>query len=183
MWEEIKKHPYVIGGAIAVAILIFVVFGSSGSGGGAVASSGSGSDVESGNQLAAAQLAANTQIAGQQTAFQALQEQIGGAISLATIQAHTTDNANELAAGIAAQQINAQSQQAALQTTLSAQVANKQLQNQVDLAAISSNTTLEQTRAVTAALTEQAQINASVASQAINAQRDIATQSWWDRLF
>lgn len=170
MWEEIKKHPYVTGGAVLAVILFFVIFGSGGgSGGGAVATSGSGSDVESGNQLQAAQLAASTQIAGQQTAFQALQEQIGGAISLATIQAHTADNANTLAAAIASQQINAEYGSRDLTTTLSAQTAQKQIDAQVQLANISSQTTIQQTNAVTNALIQQASINAQTSQAAIAA--------------
>lgn len=168
MLEEIKKHPFVITGAVIAAILIFVIFGSSGGGGGAVATS-SGSDVGSGNDIATAQLAANTQIAGYQAAAQGQAAQIGGQLALATIQANTADNANVLAAGVASQQINAQQQSRALHDTLSFQALQSNNDTQVDLASISSQTTIQQTNAVASALIAQAQINAATSQAAIAA--------------
>lgn len=164
---EVKQHPYVVGGAVIAVIAVVFLFG--GSGGAASSSAGGMSDVGAGDALQAAQLAAQTQISGQQTALQGQAAQIGGAIQLANIQAQSSADANAVAASIAMAQINSQAQSQQLHDTLSYQALVDNNNTKVDLASISSNTTIQQTATVANALVQQAQINAEVSQAAIKA--------------
>lgn len=181
MFEQIKKHPYLIGGVILGIIVLFFI--SSSGGGGAVTSSDSGSDVASAEGIATAQANANAQVALGGLSLQGLQEQIGGAVTVATLQAHTADNANTLAAAVASQQINAEYGSRDLSNTLAAQTEQKRIQSSTDQLSISTAGQVQQTQYLTSALIQQSQIAANVTSQSINAQRDIATQSWFDKIF
>jgi hypothetical protein len=183
MFDEIKKHPYVIGGAVLGIIVLFLLMSSRGQSGVIAGSVDSDSDVSAAEATAQTGIMANAQIQSQQIQLSGLKEQIGGAISLAQIQANTANNANELAAAVAAQQINAEHQSVDLANTLSAQTQQRYFQSTETLASINSNAMIQNTQAVANALTAQAQIAANVNMASIQAQKDVATQSWWDSIF
>lgn len=213
MFDEIKKHPYVIGGAVlGIIVLFFLVSGSGGGGAVASAPADGESDVAAAEATNQASIMANAQVAAGQLQLAGLKEQIGGSISLATIQAHTADNANVLAAAVAGQQINAEHASVDLANTLSAQTQQRYFQSTETLANINSASTLANTQAIAGALVQQAsiasqttlglahentdlskyyasidlqktQVAAGTQNYATNAARDVATQSWWDKIF
>lgn len=206
MFEEIKKHPYVLGAAVLGIIVLF--FLSSSGGGGTVVASDSGegsSDVAAAEATNQAGIMANAQIQSDQISLAGLKEQIGGSIAIATLQAHTADNANELSAAVAGQQINAEHASVDLANTLSAQTQQRYFQSTENLAAINTAGMIANTNAIASALVQQAQISsnttlgvaayntqttlgiasqqAAIAQQQIAASEHVATQSWWDKIF
>lgn len=154
MIETVKKHPVLLGSVAVGALLLFMVM----SGGSSPVSAGTvGSDVSAGNELQAAQLAAQTQLAQGSMALQANSDNNAAAIELANINANSTNAANTMAAQIAALQITRGADSTDLANTLQADVINKQTQSQVDMASIQSNTTIQTINAMTNALVQQSQ--------------------------
>lgn len=193
MWDEIKKHPYVILGVVGGIILLFLL-SSSGSTT-AVSSDGeSDSDVAAAEATNQAQVAANAQVASYQIQEGAQAESDASSLSLAQIQANTTDNANNLSAAVAAQQINAQEDVTNTANTLSAQTTQYGEQQQTQQLALYEGAQTTQTAYLTNALVSEAQIassttlgvagiQAGVANQATAANQAIQTQSWFSKIF
>lgn len=141
--DTVKSKPLFYGGAaIVVVIGVYYVLSTGGS---QTVSSGGGSDPSSVAAAAAIQQAqlqanqANTQIAG---AIQANQDTIGGQITLAQIDADSKNHIADLTASIAGQQINAYSQDSALNSTLVAQTEQKRIQSGTDQKQIDATTSI-----------------------------------------
>lgn len=181
MFNEIKSHPYIIGAVILGIIVLFFISSSGSAPGTTVADSSS--DVAAANTVADAQQNAQTQLALGNLSLQGLQEQIGGSIAVATLQAHTADNANVLAAGVAAQQINATEDVTNTANTLSAQTQQRYFASQETMASINANSLIQNTALVTDALVKQSQITSNTQVAAVQANKDIATQSWFSKIF
>lgn len=196
MLEEIKKHPYIIFGVIGGIILLYILSSAGGSGN-ATASGDTGdddSDVAAAEATNQASIAANAQIAGYQAAAGAQSESDSASLSLANIQAGVTNNANDLSAAVAAQQINAEEETTDTANTLSAQTTQYGEQQQTQQLGISTNGQTQDIEAVTSALVQQQQIsagevetvagiNAGVLNNQIAAQQTVATQSWVSKIF
>lgn len=180
MFAEIKKHPYLIGGVI-VGIIVLFFLSSSGSTSTAVDDSGSDASAAQGISDAQANATAQVQLGG--LALQANQQQTDAAVTVATLQAHTADNANTLAAGVASQQINASLDAQNTANTLQAQTTQAQIKSNTDMLSISTNGQIQQTQILTNALVAEASIAAGVQNNMISANKDIQTQSWVDKIF
>lgn len=163
MWNELKSHPYVIGGAVLGIIVLFFLIGGNSGGVTASAPTDSSGDVAAAEATNQAGIMANAQIQSNQISLAGLKEQIGGSIAVETIRAHTADNANDLAAGVAAQQINANAHSVDLANTLSAQTQQRYFQSQETITAINTNGMLENSRTIADALVEQSRITSSTA--------------------
>lgn len=168
MWERLKSHPLLAGGVIIVGLLIFVFFNRSAP----VSGGAPASDVATGDALQMAQLQAQT--IGQQTAaaVQAQAENNAASLEALKLKYAFQTGANDVAANIASQQINAGLQETTTHDTLSASVANATLKRDTDLASINSNTTIQTTQALSSALVSQAQIASQTSIAAINAQQN-----------
>lgn len=120
-FEEIKKHPYVIGGiVIAGGLGLFLIM--RGGGGGSGAAQSTGIDPT---------LAALYQ---SQAAEQGQQQQDSAALDAAQITANTTSQANQLTAGVDLAQIQASAGSTNLQTTTQGNVDEDQIAEQLGVA-------------------------------------------------
>lgn len=191
--EQLKAHKWLYGGLLVLFLVIWYVLGRSGGANSAASASPYG-DVAAGNDFAAAQLAAQTQIAGIQAQGAAQDRAIQGSIDYANVQAAAQHDANTIAASVAESQINATLQEHSLADTLSAQVAEGAQQNQTQQLAIATSGQVQQTTLITQALVSEAQTQADVAKvnaqtyAQINAQNNatnqaIQTQSWLSKIF
>jgi len=182
--ETIKSHPKaIIAGAVGVIVLVYILNHSSGSSAATTATGQVGTSVDAATGYQQAQLAASAQAGQVAAAVQANQDTIAGQIQLATIQAQQSGAHDALAAQVATSQINATQQVQSLLGSLSADVT-KNAQN-VDLAkttVLATNQTQQQ-QILANALVQQSANQAAVAQASINASKDIATQSWFDKIF
>lgn len=181
LWDWIKSHA-LVSGIIAFVVFIGVLWFSSSPAtpqqvttGGATADTGV-SDGSQQQQIAAA-LAAHSM--DTQASLSANSDNNATAVSLAQIQ-------KDIAAGqfaVQSQQITVAGQTQALESTLAARVADNQTSAQTQQLQITTQGSVDTTRIFTNALVQQStnQLQGNLA--AINAQRDIATQSWVDKIF
>jgi hypothetical protein len=119
IFEEIKEHPYLIGGVALVGVVGFFIITRSGQSSQAVQS---GVDPN---------LASLYQGELQQ---QAQQQQLSAQLDAAQITANTTSQANQLTAGVDLAQIKAGSTSTDLQTVTAGQVAEDQIAGQLGVA-------------------------------------------------
>lgn len=161
MWEKVKEHPWIVGGAIGLLLLVLVFSSSSSSTAGSAPATSDGSGNSSADYQAG--LNAQTGIANINAGVQS--QQIAGAVTVAQLQAGTADNANTLAAQVAEFTSKLSADVAMNHDTLSAQVA--QNNNATQLGIVNSNNLANTTN--TATLT-----NALVHSQDLAAQTSMA---------
>ncbi len=180
MLEKIKQHPYLLGGVAIIAILVVMRLNS---GNASADTTGSSGDVSAAEQWQAAQLSANTQTAQYQTAYQAQVENDATQVALAKIQADTSTNANQLAADVASQQINAAEQTATYHDTMVAQVNENQLAAQTQQLSISTGAQTQQLSTVVNGLVQMNTNQANVAQAQIAASEAVQTQSWVSKIF
>lgn len=156
MWEKIKQHPWIAGGAVGLLLLV-LLFSSSSSGVANSSDSAAGTSDGTGDQLQAYLASLNLQ--GQQisAAATASSEQTAAAVTVAGIQASSMDKANDLAAQVAEYTTKLQSDVLMNRDTLTAQTSQKQIQAGVDTTAIVAN-----------ALTQQSAISADVTKSYIS---------------
>lgn len=121
MIEQIKKHPYLAGGAALGVIVLFLVMRGGGSGGSGDTTYSDNAAVQAGLQLQGQQQAIQGQQALAGVALQAASGENATRLRLAEIEAESRGRANELAANLGLAQINAQAQSVSLQSTLQAQ--------------------------------------------------------------
>jgi hypothetical protein len=147
--ETVKAHPVVI------AIAIFLI-------GGTIIYAMSGSETPAVTTVGNVQAASDAQNQSQQLAALGMQIQgqtqlqsdaISGQIQLAHISADLQYNANNLAASIA----NAQIQERATESTLTAQTQQKAIDAQVQQSAITANAIISQTQQLANVLITQIQ--------------------------
>lgn len=182
MWDYIKGHPWVIGAAVAVFLIVLVI-SNSGSTSQAATQDQAAGDTSNGDQIAAYMAQLNLQGMVSNRAYDSQDTGTAAALEVARIQSSSTDLANQLAAQVAlfATQISGDTQQHS--DTLNAQTQQ---------AIIGAGVTNTQT--VANALIQQATIqgevvksvtaqNAAVQMAGIHANENIATQSWWDKTF
>jgi hypothetical protein len=163
-FDEIKKHPYVIGGiVIAGGLGLFLIM--RGGGGGSAAAQGTGIDPT---------LAALYQ---SQAAEQGQQQQDSAELDAAQIQANTTGQANQLTAGVDLAQIQATSGSTNLQTTTQGNVDEDQIAEQLGVA--NDQLTLGTTTAgdALAGLESTNQSNVNMTALQASEQEQIASQN------
>lgn len=183
MLDEIKKHPYVLGGAVLGIIVLFFILSSGSSTSTTTSAGDSSSDVAAAEASQNAQLAAQTQIAGIAGSEAISANNNAASISVATIQGHTADNANDLSAAVAAQQINAEEDVTNTANTLTAQTTQFLAGQQTQQLAISTASQEHQTDSLIAGLISESQISAGVANNASNNAAATAQQSWFSKIF
>lgn len=182
MIEWLKSHPkLVIGGAIGFIILVYLLNHSSSSS--TTSSDGSTTDVQAATALQTAQLQANQAANQTAAAVQANSDTLAAQQNIASLQYQYQTTHDQLAAGVATSQINADQQVQSLLGQLSADVQiNGQNQQTAQTTVIATNQTQQQQILANALVTQSAnQANVSIA--ALNAQTQIATQSWFDKIF
>lgn len=163
MLEWIKAHKvWVIGGAVAVALLYFITRHSS-----AGSSSGTatvGTDVGAATALQQAQLAASAQ--GQQVAAAAgvRTQETAAQLELGKLQIANAGAHDQLAASVATSQINANEQLQSLLGTLSSNVAIKQSDNTVQSQSIAVNGQVQMQKVLASSLEHAYDTNATVAA-------------------
>lgn len=167
--NKIKEKPILYGGgAVVVAIGLYLLLQSGGSQ--TVSSDGlDPSTVAAADALQQAQLQANQAANQTSAAVQANQDTIAGQTALQTIQTQSQDFIANLEANIASQQINAHSQDSALQNTLEAQVANNQINANTEQLSISTAAQVQNTQTLANALVAESTNQANVAIAGINA--------------
>lgn len=188
MWEKIKSHPWVVGGAVGLLLLVLVFSASSGSG--ATTTNDTATSDPNGDSLQGYLAALNQQGQATSLAADVQNNQTAAAVTVSSMQASSNDKANQLAAEVAEFNTSAGAQTQQLHDTLSAQVAENNNATQVNLQQINSTT-----------LTTQATINAgvqnnlidalenvqlgeeNVQSEQIQAAKDVQTQSWTSKIF
>lgn len=116
-FEEIKKHPYLIGGAIVGGALFLYLILHRGSSSGGTASSGIDPTLAS--------------LYGEQAQASAQQSQLNAQLQGAQLSANTTTTANQLTAGVDLAQIAAQENVSNLSTTTTGDVQETQLADQL----------------------------------------------------
>lgn len=175
----VKAHPWIAGAAVGVVLLFFVLKGSGGGGGAAVASGGDASA----DQLGAAQIAAQTTVAGYQASADASAAHDASQLELAKLSSDYAQTHDALTAQVALSQIASAANVTNTANTLAAGVQSQQLQTSEHLATINTNAQILNTQNLTNALIHQTDQSAATSQAAIQAQQNIATQSWWDRIF
>lgn len=156
MWEKIKQHPWIVGGAIGLLLLVLVFSSSSG---GVATSSDSAAGTSSGTGDSLQAYLAGLNLQGQQVAAAATaqHEQTAAAVTVAQIQSSSQDKANDLAAQVAEYTTKLQSDVLLNRDTLTAQTSQAQI-----------NAGVQNTQIVANALTQQSQIQADVTKSYIS---------------
>jgi hypothetical protein len=190
VWPKIetwaKQHPMALGVIIfvvgAISIYFFLRPSSSATTSGAAGPSDAYYQAQaaiaaSGNQLQAAQLAAQAQ--GNQTSaqLQAVQDSIGGQVALAQIGAGQATTIAGLQADVAKQGISAQQETTDTASTLTAQVQNAGIAAQVAINANNNAAVNANTQTAANEQTTLASINAQVQTDAVQAQTAVQQQS------
>lgn len=179
----IKEHKALSFGAlVAVLFLLYVIRHSSG-GSTATAPGTDPSQVQAATDLQNAQLAASSAANQTGAALQANATNDATQIQLATIAAQQSGAHDALAAGVATSDINANEQIQSLLGSLSADVSKTGINADVSKTSILATNQTQQQQILADALVTQStnQTNANIA--AINATKDIATQSWLSKIF
>lgn len=179
IWEWIKSHP-VVAGVIGLVVFIGVLYFSSSPASQQI-SSGTAADagVNDGSQQDQINAALSAHAMDTSASLQANQDNNATQVSLAQI-------AKDIAAGqyaVQSQQVTATEQVDALQSTLAARVQDNMTSAATQQLQISTQGNVDTTRLFTGALITQSNNALSASLGAINAQKDIATQSWWDKTF
>lgn len=188
MWEKIKSHPWIIGGAVGLLLLV-LLFSSSSSNSQNTSATGTTVDPNADALTAAlAQTQAQGQLASLQASSQAQQTQ--AALQATQIAADVQTNANTLAAQVAEFNTSAGAQTQQLRDTLSAQVAENTNATTEALATTQSNTIIQQAQINAGTQNQLIQALQSVQlgqigveSQQVQASKDVATQSWFSKIF
>lgn len=166
--DQIKSHPWLAGGAVAVVVVIMIMrHNAVGGGSEAVATGDPNAD-----NLAIAQLQAQTQIAGINAGAQASAAHDDASYHAMMLTHSSVDLANTLNAEVQLSGIGASADVAKQTNTLSAQVAQANLTTQQNLAQIQSNTVVQTNAQLVDVLNKQTAATTT-----------IATQSTWDKLF
>lgn len=174
MWDKIKQHPWVIAALVGVFLLVLLFSSSSSTSSAAPAAATSDG---SGDQLAAYQASLNQQGQIAQLSAGVQNQQTAAAVTVAQLQAASTDNANTLAAQVAeytsklAADVKTNSDTLSAQTTqyLAAQqsyVQATQISANVTQANLAATTSMHNTDVLASALTQQ------------SAQQAQTTQAW-----
>lgn len=166
--DQVRAHPWLAGGAIALAVLYFVMRNSAAGGGSEAVATGD----PNADNLAIAQLQAQTQVAGINAGAQASANQNDASLHAMQLQQSSVDLANSLNAEVQLSGIGASADVAKQSNSLAASVAMANLTTQQNLAQIQSNTVVQTNAALVDVLNKQTA-----------ATTQIATQSWWDKTF
>lgn len=180
MLEWAKSHKLLLGGT-AIVVIFVVLYSQSGSTATGTNDASTSSDLAAAESLQQAQLAANAQTSQNADALQANQEQIAGAVQLATIQAATQTNANQLSANIASQQLNVQEQLGVANDTLTQHVTDSNNATAVNLQNIQSSNQTAQLSDVINGLVAMSNNQTNAATEI--AQIDKPQQSFFDKIF
>lgn len=160
--ESIKQHPYLVGGAIILAIGAYMLLSSgNGTSSGPTADLGSVYGAQAAAQTATNQI--NAQLAGQQN-------QLGAQIAGLTIQSQTAKDLAGINMNVELAKINAAQEVTDLANTLTANVAMKQIQGQVDVESIRGNVQENQFNNLASVLIAQTNAAAATAQAAISSQ-------------
>lgn len=190
IWDKIKSHPWVTGAIIGVVLLVLFYSGSSSSS----ATTTTAATDPNADAVTVAQLQAQQAVQQSADSLTANAQNIQGSIDLSNIQASTVNLQSQLEAEVALSQIGAQQETTDTANTLSAQVEENNNATQLGIANVEANSSLQQTSLLTSALVTNASTaagveesligaNASVQSQAIQAQASTAQQSWVSKIF
>lgn len=193
MWDKIKQHPWIVGGAVGLILLVLVFSGSSSNSTATDATAASTVDPNA-DQLTAYMASLNQQGAIAQLQANSQDQQTAASLQATQLAAGVQENANTLAAQVAEFQTAAAAQ--TQQYGDSIQLQGLQSSNQTALAIQQSNNATAVQQAQISAQTNQYDIGqivgleqsisanqTAVESQSISAQKDIATQSWFSKIF
>ena len=144
-------------GAAVGAVLLFYLY--SGNGGGSNVSSAVATTDPNADALAAAQLSAQTTIAGYSAAATHDATVAQSQLDIAKLAYGSSDFQNTLAAEVALSNIGASADVAKNSNAMNQTIALGAQQAQTQLASIQSNTTIQNTALLTGALVQQADIN------------------------
>lgn len=178
----VKENPGKTALAVG-AVILFVFFATRGGGGSAATYASDSGDVEAATAIQAAQLQAQTQTAAINAQVQAQISHDASQLELAKIQGAYATNANELGASVALAQINAQQQLGSLQSSLEAATEQARIKSSTDQLSIATSGQTQQQQLLVSALVDMSRIQSNTAIAGINAQKDVATQSWFDKIF
>lgn len=189
--EKIKAHPKLaIAALVGILVLVYILNHAKSGTTATAAVGGDGTDVGSAQSILAAQQQAASQAAQINGAVAANASNNDAAVQVATIQAQTSAAHDALAAQVATSNINASQQVQSLLASLSADVAKgsqgvqvSAINADVSKVQIQATSQTEQQRILANALVAQSANQAQVAQASINASKDIATQSWFDKIF
>lgn len=159
----VKEHPYLSGSLIVGVIVLFLLL----RGGSSSSSSPGNADL---NSIYAAQSAADTADKQINAQLSAQNASIAGNIELAKIGSQRDLSLATLQQQLGLAQISAQQQSTDLANTLTANVAIKNIQGQVDINALNNATQQNMYNNLANILITQAQENASVARASIENQ-------------
>lgn len=135
MWEKIKQHPWIVGGAVGLLLLVLVYSSSSSTS--STAGATTATDSSNGDQIAAYMASLNQQGQIAQLAAGVQSQNTAAGVTVAQLQASSTDNANTLAAQVAEFETSIAGSTQQNKDTLSAQVAENT--NATNLGIVNSN--------------------------------------------
>jgi hypothetical protein len=161
VWEQIKEHKFVV--MVAIAGVVFLVY-LRGTGSASQGVASADPNAASDNTLAAAQLQAQTDMAGISAGSQAASEQTAAGSHVADLSYQLQSDANTLNANLASTQMADTLQALSTHDTLSAQVANNQIAAGTAQLQISTAAQTQQTRTLANALVQQATVGAAAAT-------------------
>lgn len=181
--EWIKDHPKtMIAGVVGFIILVYLL-NHSGGASTTASTDGTSTDAAAATALQTAQLAASSQANQVGAAVQLQTQQIAAQQQVAEDTLGYQAGHDQLAAQVATSQINADEQVQSLLGQLSSNVAiNQSNNNLANTTVLATNQTSQQQILANALVTEN-QNNNATSQVAINASKDVATESLWNKIF